>query len=82
MESAAALASPDLANQSKEREAQKTTHIANLTGLTPRDGSWMMLAFPSGSSLGFPSGEEEEEEQHLVKLRRSGWKRLQLRVLF
>lgn len=67
MESAAALASPDLANQSKEREAQKTRHIANLTGFTPIDGSWMMLSFPS--SLGFPrnpSGEEEEEE-HLVK---------------
>jgi len=39
IESVAALASPDLANQSREKEAHNTTQIANFTGFTPIDGS-------------------------------------------
>lgn len=62
MESAAALALPDLANQSKEKVVQNTTHIANFN---PIDGGSWMISF-SSSSRRNPSG----EEQRVVNSRR------------
>lgn len=67
---AAALASPDLANQSRERVVQNTTHTANLNGFTPT--SWKLSSSFSSSLVVPRNPSGEEERRRLVKLRRDG----------